>query len=235
MEPVVGPPPATALHGRDRPLALLAAVVADARAGRRGVVIVDGAAGMGKTALLHAGLRDERAVVVWAGGDEAEIDVDHGIIDQLVRAAPLDPDVRRDLLPDGGADPLATGSAIVRMVDGLELDPSRPLVVVVDDAQWADLPSLRALAFVARRLRRDHVMLCLAVRTEGLTHLPEGLLRLADDEGTRIRLGPLARDDVRRIAEVRGGNPVSARAADRLLEHTREPSAPADPPRRAAP
>src|SRR5688500_12102938 len=133
-----------ALMGRDLPLAMVAAAIADARAGTRGVVLIEGEAGIGKTSLLRAALRDVPVVVVWAGCDEAEGDVDHGVIDELVRAAPRAGDQRRELLSALGGDPLRTGAALVGLVDSLDIDPARPLVVVVDDGHWADLPSLRA-------------------------------------------------------------------------------------------
>lgn len=184
------------------------------------VVVVDGEAGIGKTSLLRAALVDSPALVIWASGDEAESDIDHGIIEQLVRAAPLPDPARKELQSTLGTDPLRTGAALVALVDSLELDPARPLVVVVDDAQWADPPSLRALTFAARRLRRDPVVLVVAVRTDGAHRVPAGLLRLADAEGARIHLEPLTRDDVRRLAEDRTGTAVSITAADRLRAHT---------------
>ena len=49
------------------------------------------------------------------------------------------------------------------------------MVVVVEDAQWADIDSLRALLFVARRLVWERVLLVLAQRTEDAMRLPEGL------------------------------------------------------------
>lgn len=220
METDRTPGAAAPLLGRDLPLATLAATLADARAGTRGVVLVEGEPGIGKTSLLRAALDGAAAVVVWAAGDEAEVDVDHGLIEQLVRAAPLPGDQRKELLASIGDDPLRTGAALVGLVDGLQIDPARPLVVVVDDAQWADLPSLQALTFAARRLRRDPVVLCMAVRTDGIGHLPDGLLRLATDQGTGLRLGPLERADVRQLVAGRSGVTISAVAADRLLAHT---------------
>lgn len=208
------------LLGRDQQLASLEAALADGRAGRRTVVVVEGEAGMGKTSLLREGLTGAGGTLVWASGDEAEIDVDHGIIDQLVRSAPLDPTVRAELSPAPGDDPLHTGEALVRLLDGLDLDGSNLLIVVIDDAQWADLPSLRALTFAARRIPRDPVVLCLACRPAGTARLPTSLLHLADHEGARLHVGPLNRDEVRELAEHQAGQRISAAAADRLLAHT---------------
>jgi DNA-binding CsgD family transcriptional regulator len=95
-----------------------------------------------------------------------------------------------------------------------------PLVVVVDDGQWADLPSLLALTFAARRLRRDPVVLVVTTRPEGLARLPSGLVRLVQDEGEHLLLGPLDRDEVQRLVEARTGEAVSPVAAERLREHT---------------
>jgi tetratricopeptide (TPR) repeat protein len=207
--------------GRDRELAALAAALADARAGRRGVLLVEGAPGMGKTTLLRAGLRSaEPSLVLWASGDETERDVDHGVIDQLVRAAPLSPADRAELRGAMGPDPLQTGAAIVALVDRLELARDRPVVVAVDDAQWADEASLRALTFAARRLRRDPLLLVVAVRSASVDDLPAGLVRLVDDQGARLQVAPLDREDVRRLVEVRAGETISGRNAERLRAHT---------------
>lgn len=208
------------LVGRDRELATLNAVIADARNGRRGVVLVEGDAGMGKTALVRGALADESATTIWVSGDHAELTFDHGIIDQILRSAPaalVDGD-DKPWMSEG--DPVQSGAALVALVDGFELVPTHPLVVVVDDAQWADIASLRALTFAARRIRRDPVVLILTVRSDGFGHMPEGLLRLADDEGVRIAVAPLKRDEVRVLAERALGQTVTSSSATRLLEHT---------------
>src|SRR3546814_4262177 len=156
-----GPVP---LPGRDRHLAILAAALADVRGGKRSVVVVDGDAGIGKTSLVRGALAGEPSVLVWASADESEAELDFAIVDQLARAAPLAAADRDALLGEIGGEPLRIGAALVALVDGLDLDPARPLVVVVDDAQWADAASLQAIAFAARRLQRDPVLLCVIPR-----------------------------------------------------------------------
>ncbi|MGV3759466.1 MAG: AAA family ATPase, partial [Actinomycetota bacterium] len=211
---------AEALPGRDAPLASLAALLADARAGRRGVALVVGEPGIGKTSLLRTALADSGATVLWASGAEGEAHVAHGVTDQLIRSSPLGEEERRRLREAMGTDPLAMGAAMVSLVDRLDLTTAGPLVVVVDDAQWADHPSLLALTFAARRLRRDPAALVVACRVEGLPALPDALVRLVDDEGTRVPLGPLGRDDVRQVATSHSGRPISAAMAERLRAHT---------------
>jgi len=208
------------LPGRDAALAALAAVVADARAGRRGVVLLTGDAGMGKTSLLRAAFGVVEGTVLWASGAEGEAHVAHGITDQLIRSSPLGRDDREGLRASIGSDALAVGAAMVALVDRLDLGAAGPLIVVVDDAQWADHPSLRALTFAARRLRRDRAALVVACRGDGVDALPEVLVRLVDDEGTRLAVEPLGREDVRLVASEHMGHPVSVAVAERLRAHT---------------
>jgi DNA-binding CsgD family transcriptional regulator len=215
-----GPQGTAGLPGRDAALAALAAVVADARAGRRGVVLVTGDAGMGKTSLLRSAFGALDGTVLWASGAEGEAHVPHGITDQLIRSSPLGREDRDGLRASIGSDALAMGAAMVALVDRLDLGAAGPLIVVVDDAQWADHASLRALTFAARRLRRDRAALVVACRGDGVDALPEVLVRLVDDEGTRLAVEPLGREDVRRVAAEQLGHPVSATTAERLRAHT---------------
>jgi DNA-binding CsgD family transcriptional regulator len=94
-------------------------------------------------------------------------------------------------------------------------------VIVVDDAQWADVDSLRALLFVARRLVRERVLLLFAHRVEDAVRLPEGLRRLAASRtGITIRLEPLTTGDIRALAAALGVSELSTRAVQRLAAHT---------------
>jgi DNA-binding CsgD family transcriptional regulator len=214
---VTAAPGADAPVGRGAELDLLIRAFTDASAPTLSVVLVVGEAGIGKTLLVRHALARSGALAVVAEGDPAEIDLDYGVLDQLVRRSPLDGSAVGDLVPLAGTDPLVAGAGLMRFVDGLALD--RPLVVVVDDAHWADRSSLDAMTFAARRLRADQVVLCLTCRPEGIDRLPTGLARLVDGS-RRIDLQPLDTAAVGSLAARATGRPVPAAAAERLRAHT---------------
>jgi DNA-binding CsgD family transcriptional regulator/tetratricopeptide (TPR) repeat protein len=106
--------------------------------------------------------------------------------------------------------------------------------IVLDDAHWADAPSLQALLFVLRRLEADRVLVGLGVRSEEARGLGEPWRRLLDGErATRLRLSGLSPAELielgapavalsmpaaRRLAEHTGGSPLYARALLQELE-----------------
>jgi DNA-binding CsgD family transcriptional regulator len=206
------------LVGREGELARLDDAVDRARAGSPTVVLVVGEPGVGKTRLVQAGFERSGAVVVSATADPAEAELDYGLLEQLLRSSPLGGDTVDDLMPKPGTDALAAGAALMRFIDGLQLD--RPLAVVVDDAHWADGRSLDAIAFVARRLRADRAVLCLTSRTDGIDTLPTGLVRLVEASGSRIQLGGLDTDALGKLAELATGRRLPPAAIDRLHRHT---------------
>ncbi len=203
--------------GRDAELAQVVDAFRPGPAPRSPVVLVVGEGGMGKTHLVRHALDLSGAVAVVAEGDQAEAELEYGVLDQLVRRSPLDGSALDDLVPRSGTDPLVAGAALMRFVDSLALDA--PLVVVVDDAQWADRASLDAMTFAARRLRAEQVVLCLTCRPEGLDRLPPGLARLVD-AGLRIELAPLDAGMVADLAFRLTGRPLPGPAAERLRAHT---------------
>jgi DNA-binding CsgD family transcriptional regulator len=214
----------TMLLGRRGERQALQSLLAGARDGRSGALVVHGQAGIGKTALLeHAieaasGLSVRRAV-----GVESEMELAFAALHQLC-APMLDrldglPGPQRDALAitfglsDGPApDQFLVGLASLSLLSA----EGRPLLCVVDDAQWLDRPSAHCLAFVARRLAAESVVILFAAREPGeeLRGLPELALEGlptgdAQELLASVVRGPLD-DRVREqiVAETRG-NPLA--------------------------
>src|SRR5580692_1014959 len=140
--------------GRQSELRILGERLAAAEMGHPQVVYVDGEAGGGKSTLLSRFLGSlPDAVVLEVGGDEAETLLSYGIIDQLQPGALTDP----------GTDPMAAGSRLLDLLDRLQAG-GQVVVLAVDDLQWADRPSSRALLFALRRLRADKVLALVSAR-----------------------------------------------------------------------
>jgi tetratricopeptide (TPR) repeat protein len=175
-------PTSTPLLERDEELAAIERVLASAVAGDGSLATIEGEAGAGKTALLDAaGRQGEKLAmrVLRARGGEYERDFPYGVVRQLFESLLGDETLREELLsgsaasaapvfepevaPTEGADPFAVQHGLHRLVDALA-GPA-PLLMLVDDAQWADLASLRALAYVGRRLAALPAAMVLTVRT----------------------------------------------------------------------
>src|ERR1700753_3667541 len=162
------------LRGRRDECAAIDGLLQGARTGRSGVVLVRGEAGVGKTALLDYAIGSASDMrVVRASGVESEMELAFAVLHQL--CAPLLD--RREGLPAPQRDALeitfgmSEGPAPDRLFVGLavlgllaEAAEERPLLCVIDDAQWLDRASARALAFVARRLLAESVVMLFAVR-----------------------------------------------------------------------
>ncbi|MEU4226552.1 AAA family ATPase [Nonomuraea sp. NPDC026600] len=124
--------------------------------------------------------------------------------------------------PEGAAirsaaarDLWSVGEALCEAVGRLQA--VGPVVVLVDDVQWADRASLRALGYLLRRLRAGRVLVVVICRSTADPWLPEGLRRLLTGEGRlRLVLGGLSAADLAGLTP----NPLSERAASRLCEHT---------------
>src|SRR5215469_4298402 len=171
--------------GRDQELALLAAAATDASAGRGSLVLVDGPPGIGKTTLLRAacaGANEPGWRVLTARGLAHEGGLSFGIVRQLIEP------VRAAAGPGEWDDMLDGAAGLAARVFGQEeagpveddaphaamhglywlianLAARRPLVIAVDDAHWADAPSLRWLAHLAARIDGLPIALLLAARS----------------------------------------------------------------------
>jgi DNA-binding CsgD family transcriptional regulator len=225
------------LAGRSAEAAQLDRLLGAGVAGNSAVLVVRGEPGMGKTALLdHVAARAERWRVVRAAGVESEMELPFAGLHQLT--APLLDGLERLPAPQRDALSTAFGLSLAarpdRFLVGLavlsllsDAAEERPLLCVVDDAHWLDRSSAEVLAFVARRLHAESVVLLFGARdpdgVDELASLPElRLARLSDMHAREVLAsvvkGPL--DDMvrdRLLAETRG-NPLA------LLELPREAS-----------
>jgi DNA-binding CsgD family transcriptional regulator len=215
------------LLGRKRECETLDRVLDAARSGRSSVLVLRGESGVGKTALLeYLVARAQDFGTARAAGVELEMELAYAGLQQL--CAPLLchleelPPPQRDALRVAfglSAGPVPdcylVGLAVLTLLSGVAEE--RPVLWVVDDAQWLDSASKQCLAFVARRLLAEPVAMVFAEREPGeqaLAGLPELVVRGLADRDARLLLasavrGPLdeqVRD--RFIAEARG-NPLA--------------------------
>jgi DNA-binding CsgD family transcriptional regulator len=196
--------------GRQSELRILGERFAAAEMGRPQVVYVEGDAGAGKSTLLSRFLSSlPDAVVLQVGGDEAETLLSYGVIDQL----------RAGVLTEPGTDPMAVGVRLLDLFDRLQ-SGGQVVVLALDDLQWADRPSARAVLFALRRLRADKVLAVVSTRAGELAD--PGWARFAggDARVTRIRLGGLSPGDLTELARALGLGVLSQRGASRLADHT---------------
>ncbi|MEV5831345.1 AAA family ATPase [Spirillospora sp. NPDC052242] len=215
------------LYGREDERAGIDRLLGEARDGRSGVLVLRGEAGIGKTALLeYAAERAEAdgARVLRATGVEYESGMPYAGLHMMlgrhldgVGALP-DPQARalRAALGMGGegGDRFLVGLAVLTLL--ADLAEERPLLVLVDDAQWLDGPSAEALLFAGRRLEAERIAMLLAVREPGdfrAAGLPE--LRLAGldaDAATRLlaaRAPELPRHVHHEVLTEAMGNPLA--------------------------
>jgi DNA-binding CsgD family transcriptional regulator len=151
---------------------------------RGGVLLIEGRAGIGKTALMEAACRGAAGLgreVLSARGSELEAGFAFGVVRQLFerRLASIEERERDALLAgsSGAVRPLLLGEVVepsafdtsFAVLHGLywltvNLGDRRPVLVAVDDAHWADEPSQRWLAHLAPRLEGSAVALLVAYR-----------------------------------------------------------------------
>ncbi len=209
------------LVGRATEHAIALVAVERALDGAPQLVLIEGEPGVGKSALARAiaATMPADAIVLWARGDELERQLDFGIVDQLLREAaaaglPSPPALHRD---GTRPDPLAVGEIVLGLTE--DHGRERPLLVVVDDAQWADLASVQALSFATRRLHDRRAVLLIVQRPAAPGLEPFHRL-VRDGRGHRLRLAPLPVAVLAELVRVRAGIHLTARAAERFHAHT---------------
>ncbi|HTX10805.1 MAG TPA: AAA family ATPase [Solirubrobacteraceae bacterium] len=215
-----------ALRGRRRESALLDGLLAAVQRGESRTLLLAGEAGVGKTALLEHLVGAARDLeVLRASGVESEMELAFASLQQLCapmldRIGALPSPQRRAVevafgLSEGVApDRFLVGLAVLTLLS--EAAEQRPVLCVVDDAQWLDRASGLTLAFVARRLLAEPVGLVFAAREapEELQGVPQFEVPGLDQEDARALLASEAlrsldgrvRDQI--VTESRG-NPLA--------------------------
>jgi hypothetical protein len=222
------------LRGRRDERAVLDGLLEAARAGRSGVVVLRGEAGIGKTALLeHAIASASDATLLRAVGVESEMELAFAALHQLSARVHdfVDrlPAPQRDALEvtfgvSAGAAPDRFLVALATLSLFSEAAHERPLLCVIDDAQWLDSASAQVLGFVARRLLAEPVVLLVAARqaTDAFAGLPELVIEGLDEAEARNLLATVIpgrqHDRVadQLLAEARG-NPLALLELPRVL------------------
>src|ERR1700740_2468498 len=214
------------LLGREREREVLDRLLVGARHGLGGPLLIHGEAGVGKTALLEYTVKSGSEFrIVRTVGVEGEMELAFAALQQLCRPF-LElierlPDPQRDAvgvafgLAGGPApNPFLVGVAVLGLL--AEAARKQPLLCVVDDAQWLDKASAQCLAFVARRLLAESVVMLFATREQGDEFAGLSELRIeglrADDARGLLGAAIVGRMDERIaeqvLAEARG-NPLA--------------------------
>lgn len=225
--------------GRDRELATVTAFLDGLASGPSGLLL-EGEAGIGKTTVWDAGVAGAAArsyIIVQARPAESEATLSFAVLGDLMdgvlaQALPELPSPQRRalqvalLMEDPAGSPPEQRAVCLAFLSVIRLlSASRPVVVAIDDLQWADRASAAALEFALRRLGGEPVGLLASVRLPAGGHavsaagaaLPAGRL-------TRMQVGPLtmaafevavrasagagfSRLTIRRLFGASGGNP----------------------------
>lgn len=216
------------LLGRRSECDALDRLLAGVRSARSQALVIRGEPGAGKSALLeYLADRASGCQIVRAAGVESEMELAFAGAQQL--CSPLLGHLQRLPAPQQEAlgtafglsagqtpDPFLVGLAVLSLVS--EASEERPLVCLVDDAQWLDRASIQTLVFVARRLLVESVALVFVVREPSdereLSSLPDLVLRGLEDADARALLDSVVRGRLdeqirdRIVAETRG-NPLA--------------------------
>jgi DNA-binding CsgD family transcriptional regulator/tetratricopeptide (TPR) repeat protein len=217
-----GRPPLGVFVGRAAELARAAEVIATVQAGQPWLVRIEGDPGVGKTALARHCLAQAEGTglrVLSARADQAEADLDFGLVDQLLRAAR----VSRLVVSAGGTgsdtSSFAAGARLLEVVG--EQAASCSLAIFIDDLQWADRKSVEALTFMLRRLSVDPVITMVTYRGPG-DRLDEAAQRMLSsvENQLHIPLEGLGLDEVASLAAALGTESLEDEVVRRLHADT---------------
>ncbi|HKR72045.1 MAG TPA: ATP-binding protein [Streptosporangiaceae bacterium] len=166
--------PTVPLLGRERECAIIDALLDEADREVSGALVLRGEAGIGKSALLgYAVGQAVSMTVLTITGVEAEADLAfaglYGLLRPILEHLGELPDTQSralagalGLAPSANPDRLLISAAVLGLLAAAA--ENRPVLCVIDDAQWVDRPSVDALVFTARRLRAERVAILAGAR-----------------------------------------------------------------------
>ncbi len=209
------------LIGRERECAEIDRLLAHGAGGESGVLVIRGEAGIGKSTLLdyaaeHAG----GFTILRAAGFEAEADLAfagiYGLLRPVLGLLDEVPEIQAralagalGLAPSDAPDRFMVSAAVLGLLAAAA--EQRPVVCLIDDAQWLDRPSAETLVFAARRLGADRVVILFAAR--------DGEMRHFDAPGVpSLTLGPLDGSAAETLLAARGQAAAPAVRARLLTE-----------------
>jgi DNA-binding CsgD family transcriptional regulator len=207
------------LVGRARERARIERLLLDAREGRSGALLLVGEAGIGKTALLEHAVAEAGAagmLILRARGMQSESDIPFAglsellapLLDRIDGIPPTQAAALRGALAlgEGAAhDRFAVPAGVLSLMAGAAEE--RPVLVLIDDAQWLDESSLQAMLFAGRRLGAEGIAVLAAVRTG------PGARTELDPWLERLEIGPLEPEDARSLL----GPGIAVPVAERLV------------------
>ncbi|MEP6765275.1 MAG: diguanylate cyclase, partial [Gemmatimonadaceae bacterium] len=221
--------------GRDNERLRLRELFAGASSGSPHVVVLTGEAGIGKSTLLKqlgpdVGIRS--GAMLMAQCIEANVGLPYGpwadVVLSAHRAGLVPPQIWRELshiVPElnGENQPVVAGGSQRALLEELELflrvaTSARPIMIVLDDMQWADPSSWDALEFLLARLNEQRMLICVTIRPEDMTEAAESRLRRLSrsERCSEITLDRLSRDEIAQwLRSTLGGQTPD----DALLQH----------------
>ncbi|MDR7276285.1 LuxR family transcriptional regulator [Catenuloplanes atrovinosus] len=212
----------TGLVGRRAERERIDAVVAGARDGRGGALVLRGEPGIGKTTLLDHAQRAAGAFrVVRVSGSQFEAELPfaalHAMCAPLLGALDAIPEAHRDAVRAAFGE-AETAPGLFRVGLGVlhllgHAARETPLLLIADDAQWLDAASARVLAFVARRIGAEPIAVVAATRGPG----PAGLL----DDLPALEVRGLSDAEARALLAAPGHGPLDGQVRDRLVAEAR--------------
>jgi DNA-binding CsgD family transcriptional regulator len=238
-----------ALVGRESEVVQLSGVL-DGASEHGSVVLIRGAAGIGKTSLLGAAIADARSRgfhVLTMTGIESEAHLPYAGLHQLLHPViahveNLPPPQRSALktalgtTADEAPEVFLVALAALNLIEDVAGD--RPIVLAADDIQWLDVPTTAVLTFIARRVEPTNIVVLAAIR-DGYDSLlvavrvPELRLDALDEAASRELLDAvapgLARPVRQRVLDEAEGNPLALIELPRALaqpRHAADPSLP---------